>query len=118
MTGSVWVPIVVPIVALLALGSWLAMIYYADAHPQYQHGSTRQAGVASGLPVSDARDGATGQELASAAQHPGHEAAPSKTVPSKTVPSGAAARNGAGRNGAAHGDDPQPAPAQAGRHAA
>ena len=112
MTGSMWVPIVVPIVAMLALGSWLAMIYYANAHPQYQHGSTRQAGVASGLPVSDTRDGATGQGLASAAQHPGHEAAPSKTVPSNTVPSGAA------RNGAAHGDDPQPAPAQAGRHAA
>jgi hypothetical protein len=33
MTGSFLVPIIVPIVALIALGAWLGMVFWADAHP-------------------------------------------------------------------------------------
>ena len=33
MTGSNLVLIVVPIVMLVALGAWLALVYYAGEHP-------------------------------------------------------------------------------------
>ena len=33
MTGSALAPVVIPIVAFLALAAWLGMVYYADAHP-------------------------------------------------------------------------------------
>jgi len=36
MTGSSLVPIVVPIVAILALTAWLSMVYYAAAHPGWK----------------------------------------------------------------------------------
>jgi len=35
MTGSALVPIIVPIVAALAMGAWLTLVYWADAHPGY-----------------------------------------------------------------------------------
>lgn len=50
MTGPNWLPIAIPIVALLVLSGWLAAVYYADAHPGWSgHGVTSQqpaAGVA------------------------------------------------------------------------
>jgi len=67
MTGSMWVPIIVPIVALLALGSWLALVYYADAHPQTRHASAPQAGLAGGQAATDTVEGTTRQEVAPAA---------------------------------------------------
>ena len=36
MTGSFLVPIVTPIVALIALACWLGMVYWADAHPGWK----------------------------------------------------------------------------------
>jgi len=36
MTGSFWVPIVTPIVALATLGFWLGMVYWAAAHPRWK----------------------------------------------------------------------------------
>ncbi len=33
MTGSALVPIIVPIVAVLALAGWLTLVFWADAHP-------------------------------------------------------------------------------------
>ena len=36
MTGSFWVSIVTPIVALIALGCWLVMVYWAAAHPEWK----------------------------------------------------------------------------------
>lgn len=36
MTGSLLVLIITPIVALPALGCWLAMIFWADAHPAWK----------------------------------------------------------------------------------
>jgi hypothetical protein len=36
MTGSSWVPIVIPIVAIITLGGWLAAVYRADSHPGWK----------------------------------------------------------------------------------
>ncbi len=36
MTGSIVVAIVTPLVALPALGLWLVMIFWADAHPTWK----------------------------------------------------------------------------------
>jgi hypothetical protein len=36
MTGSFLVPIVVPIVAFIALTAWLGMVFWADAHPGWK----------------------------------------------------------------------------------
>jgi hypothetical protein len=33
VTGSSYIPIVVPIVAFLAMGAWLGLVFYADRHP-------------------------------------------------------------------------------------
>jgi len=35
MTGSALVPIFIPVV-VVALAAWLALVYYADAHPGYR----------------------------------------------------------------------------------
>jgi hypothetical protein len=36
MTGSFLVPILTPIVAVLALALWMGMIFWADAHPGWK----------------------------------------------------------------------------------
>ena len=36
MTGSFWAPIVIPIVVVLALAAWLALVWHADAHPRWK----------------------------------------------------------------------------------
>jgi hypothetical protein len=36
MTGSILVAIITPLVALPALGLWLIMIFWADAHPTWK----------------------------------------------------------------------------------
>jgi len=36
MTGSSLAPIIIPIVAMIALSGWLAMVYYANAHPEWK----------------------------------------------------------------------------------
>lgn len=44
MTGSNLVLIVVPIVMLVALGAWLALVYYAGEHPEWKaHRLAREA---------------------------------------------------------------------------
>lgn len=35
MTGSFLVPIITPIVAILAMAFWIGMIFWADAHPRW-----------------------------------------------------------------------------------
>ena len=37
MTGSSYIPIVVPIIAFLAMASWIGLVFYADSHPGYKH---------------------------------------------------------------------------------
>jgi hypothetical protein len=36
MPGSFLVPIITPIVALIAMGTWLGIVYWADAHPGWK----------------------------------------------------------------------------------
>jgi len=48
MSGTVWVGIVTPIIALLCLGTWLGMVYWADAHPALR--------VHGGAPEPEARE--------------------------------------------------------------
>jgi hypothetical protein len=35
MTGSLLAHVIVPVVSVLALAAWLAMVFYADAHPRW-----------------------------------------------------------------------------------
>jgi hypothetical protein len=37
VTGSSYIPIVVPIIAFFAMAFWLGMVFYADRHPGYKH---------------------------------------------------------------------------------
>jgi hypothetical protein len=37
VTGSSYIPIVVPIIAFLAMASWIGLVFYADSHPGYKH---------------------------------------------------------------------------------
>jgi hypothetical protein len=43
MTGSALAPVVIPIVALVFLFLWIAMVYYASAHPSV-HGRASRTG--------------------------------------------------------------------------
>ncbi len=36
MTGSSLVPVIVPIVAMLAMAVWLGLVFYAAAHPRWK----------------------------------------------------------------------------------
>ena len=36
MTGSNLVAVIVPIVAVLAMGVWLGLVFYAAAHPRWK----------------------------------------------------------------------------------
>jgi hypothetical protein len=36
MTGSLLAHIIIPVVTVLALAAWLAMVFYADAHPRWK----------------------------------------------------------------------------------
>ena len=49
MTGSNLVLIVVPIVMLVALGAWLALVYWAGEHPEWKaHRPAREAAARAG----------------------------------------------------------------------
>lgn len=53
MTGSFLVPIVTPIVAVIALGCWLGMIYWAAAHPRWKtHAAGTELTAAGFLPAT------------------------------------------------------------------
>lgn len=56
MTGSPLVPIVVPLVALICLAVWFAIVFYADAHPVWKHPSlvesTESTEIAAAPPAS------------------------------------------------------------------
>ncbi len=55
MTGSTLVLIVVPIVMLVALGAWLALVYYAGEHPEWKaHRLAREAAAAAALAGDEA----------------------------------------------------------------
>jgi hypothetical protein len=47
MTGSPLIPIVAPLVILICLGIWIAIVFYADSHPGWKRWHT-QAGSGPG----------------------------------------------------------------------
>ena len=42
MTGSLLAHVIVPVVSVLALAAWLAMVFYADAHPHWKKPALRR----------------------------------------------------------------------------
>jgi hypothetical protein len=69
MTGSFWAPIVIPIVAVIALAVWLAMVYHADAHPGWKaHSGAPSSGVGSTTAGADARKQTTRREAMTVAR--------------------------------------------------
>lgn len=71
MTGSIWVTIVTPIVALATIGCWLGMVYWAAAHPQWKtHAVQGPELTAAGFIPGPAEPGEhEGSELAPAPLH-------------------------------------------------
>ena len=64
MTGSQLVPFIVPPVALICLGAWIAIVFYADSHPGWkrwrnQAGSGPADASAPAITESAAEDTAT-----------------------------------------------------------
>ena len=57
MTGSSAAHVVIPVVALVTLTIWIAMVYYADSHPWYKaSGRDRTSGSARADSAEVARD--------------------------------------------------------------
>jgi hypothetical protein len=70
MTGSFWAPIIIPIVAMIALAAWLTMVYHADAHPGWKAHSAATSTGSTGATVRDnAREQMMRRDLASLARH-------------------------------------------------
>jgi hypothetical protein len=86
MTGGFWAPIVIPIVAALALFSWIAAVYYADAHPGWRNQPRRPVQHITGIrdPIEPVEE----REREPAMTTPGAEAPPS--APSAPSPAGQA----------------------------
>lgn len=67
MIGSYLVPIVVPIVAFVAMAVWLGIVFWADAHPQWKSHAVVSGPklTAAGNPPAAAEPGARqGSEIA------------------------------------------------------
>ena len=52
MTGSFWAPTIIPIVIVPALAAWLALVWYADAHPRWKAHSAVPTPSITGATVS------------------------------------------------------------------
>ncbi len=66
MTGSALVPVIVPIVAVIALGIWLTLVYWADAHPGYKrHGTTSVSPARADEDAAAASDHGDGERVSS-----------------------------------------------------
>jgi hypothetical protein len=77
MTGSNLAAIVIPIVVMLGLGIWIALVFHADSHPRW-----RQRAV----PAPDMAPAAHGrQEPARAPRRP-HPAGTMRQVPLSVAP--------------------------------
>ena len=53
MTGSSYIPIVVPIVAFLAMALWLGLVFYAAGHPGYRRRTPRRRSRSAAATSSD-----------------------------------------------------------------
>ena len=59
MTGSSYIPIVVPIMAFVTMFFWLGLVFYADSHPGWKPRRKSAHGTAAGVDCVGA-DGAAG----------------------------------------------------------
>jgi hypothetical protein len=50
MSGSTTAVVVIPIVVVIVLATWLAMVFYADSHPRWPTSSTTSGRGSPGLP--------------------------------------------------------------------
>jgi len=65
MTGSALAPIVIPIVVTIALAAWLAIVFYAGAHPQWKaHRTSRKPGGTGTASPADAHAQSMRREVA------------------------------------------------------
>ena len=68
MTGSSLAPIVIPIVAMIALTGWLAMMFHANAHPEWKAHRAAPKSVDAGTVVrADGRKQVTRLDVTAAA---------------------------------------------------
>jgi hypothetical protein len=89
MTGSPLVPIVVPIVALLCLGAWIALVFYADSHPGWRH--SRPGAGGEQPPPAAKLDGQPAQLDAQDTASPASSAPPAAPAPPAPPPARRAA---------------------------
>ena len=88
MTGGFWAPIVIPIVAALALALWIAVVYYADARPGWRNQPRRPQQHITG--IRDPIEPVEKREREPAGTTPGAGAAPDQagaTAPRPRTPS-------------------------------
>jgi ABC-type nitrate/sulfonate/bicarbonate transport system substrate-binding protein len=77
MTGSPLVGILVPVAVVIVLAAWLALVFYADAHPDHAaRAAAAERGIASETTSGDARQRDEHRENTSSpeeqdAAHPG-----------------------------------------------
>jgi hypothetical protein len=56
MTGSPLAPVIIPVVVVIVLATWLALVFYADAHPGHVgRAAAAEHGIASETTSGDAR---------------------------------------------------------------
>ena len=77
MTGSNLAAIVIPIVVMLGLGIWIALVFHADSHPRWRQ---RAAPAPATAPAAHGR-----QEPALAPRRP-HQAGTMRRVPISVAP--------------------------------
>ncbi len=92
MTGSALVPVIVPIGMVIVLAVWLALVFWADAHPVAKRDqAARDAKI---ITVSRDQQPAAPPPAATPLTAPPSTAPPS-TAPPSTAPQPAAARHAA-----------------------
>jgi hypothetical protein len=72
VTGSSYIPIVVPIVAFAAMAFWLGLVFYAEAHPGYKRRTPRRRSRSAAATTTESAHLAPGRQ---------HEALPQAGVP-------------------------------------
>jgi hypothetical protein len=81
MTGSSLVPVIVPIVAVLAMAVWLGLVFYAAAHPRWKRYDVlpgTATGGAAGTPDVPARPAEQGLAALSVQQSGAADGAPAR----------------------------------------
>jgi hypothetical protein len=104
MTGSTPVLVIAPIVVVISLAAWIALVFYADAHPAWRRGASSGHGTAD--PVAGAtagrpdgsRDGVSGRPEESQRRGGTRKHTPSR--PPRRLRAGRGAHDS--RNGSGH----------------